>query len=105
MILEQGGLPGGGFVSLTISRPNGDGEIDNALIEETNYSFKLEFGEAFPLAKPKLEPSELFEINNLGGSGTCIGRFLTGDHVRIGRWKQFHRPVFQIRNSPEEAEL
>ena len=81
MILEQGGLPGGGFVSLTISRPNGDGEIDNALIEETNYSFKLEFGEAFPLAKPKLEPSELFEINNLGGSGTCIGRFLTGDHV------------------------
>jgi predicted component of viral defense system (DUF524 family) len=81
MILEQGGLPGGGFVSLTISRPNGDGEIDNALIEETNYSFNLEFGEAFPLAKPNLEPSELFEINNLGGSGTCIGRFLTGDHV------------------------
>ena len=81
MILRRADLPDGKSVTLVIKRPNDENDLEDTLLEETRCSFKLDFGEAFPLAKPKLEPSELFEINNLGGSGTCIGRFLTGDHV------------------------
>lgn len=81
MILRRADLPDGKSVTLVITRPNDENDLEDTLLEETRCSFKLDFGEAFPLAKPKLEPSELFEINNLGGSGTCIGRFLPSDHV------------------------
>ena len=68
-------------VSLTISPANGEVVFDESLLEETSYSFKLDFSRAFPDATVKLEPSELFEINNLGQVDTCIGRFLPRDNV------------------------
>jgi hypothetical protein len=68
-------------VSLTISRANGEVEFEESLLEETSYSFKLDFSRAFAGATIKLEPSELFEINNLGQVDTCIGRFLPRDNV------------------------
>jgi predicted component of viral defense system (DUF524 family) len=81
MIFEELLLSEGRKVFLTISRANAEGEKVNKLIEETSYSFKLDFSMAFPDATVKLEPSELFEINNLGQADTCIGRFLPGDNV------------------------
>jgi predicted component of viral defense system (DUF524 family) len=81
MISEQVELHNGGTVSLTISRRNGEYEPDRTLIEETSYSFCLDFREAPPGFSVTLEPSELFEFNNLGASGTRIGRFLPGDNV------------------------
>lgn len=81
MISERVVLDNGGAVSLIISRPNGEHEPDRTLIEETSYSFCLDFSEALPGATATLEPSELFEFNNLGATGTRIGRFLPGDNV------------------------
>ena len=81
MIFEELLLSEGRKVFLTISRANAEGEKVNKLIEETSYSFKLDFSMAFPDATVKLEPSELFEINNLGQADICIGRFLPGDNV------------------------
>jgi predicted component of viral defense system (DUF524 family) len=81
MISERVVLSNGGAVSLMISRPNGEEELDRTLIEETSYSFCLDFSEAPAGASATLEPSELFEFNNLGAAGTRIGRFLPGDNV------------------------
>jgi len=81
MISERVVIPNGGAVSLTISRPNGENELDKTLIEETSYSFCLDFSEAPLGTSVSLEPSELFEFNNLGATGTRIGRFLPGDNV------------------------
>ena len=81
MIFEELLLSEGRKVFFTISRANAEGEKVNKLIEETSYSFKLDFSMAFPDATVKLEPSELFEINNLGQADICIGRFLPGDNV------------------------
>ena len=46
MISERVVLDNGGAVSLAISRPNGEHEPDRTLIEETSYSFCLDFSEA-----------------------------------------------------------
>ena len=81
MISERVVLFNAGAVSLTISRPNGEDEPDRTLIEETSYSFCLDFSEAPLGTSVTLEPSELFEFNNLGATGTRIGRFLPGDNV------------------------
>jgi predicted component of viral defense system (DUF524 family) len=81
MFSERVVLSNGGAVSLTISRPNGEDEPDRTLIEETSYSFCLDFSEAPRGTSVTLEPSELFEFNNLGATGTRIGRFLPGDNV------------------------
>ena len=69
MISEESLLSEGRKVSLTISRLNGENEPDRTLIEETSYSFCLDFSEALPGATVTLEPSELFEFNNLGATG------------------------------------
>ena len=81
MISEELHLSDGRKVSLTISGANDEVERVKSLLEETSYSFKLDFSRAFPDATVKLEPSELFEINNLGQADTCIGRFLPRDNV------------------------
>ena len=81
MISERVVIANGGAVSLTISRPNGENELDKTLIEETSYSFCLDFSEAPLGTSVSLEPLELFEFNNLGATGTRIGRFLPGDNV------------------------
>ena len=81
MISEESLLSEGRKVSLTISRLNGEDEPDRTLIEETSYSFCLDFSEAPLGTSVTLEPSELFEFNNLGATGTRIGRFLPGDNV------------------------
>ena len=81
MISEELHLSDGRKVSLTISGANDEVERDKSLLEETSYSFKLDFSRAFPDATVKLEPSELFEINNLSQADTCIGRFLPRDNV------------------------
>jgi hypothetical protein len=108
MISERVVIPNGGAVSLTISRTNGDNEPDRTLIEETSYSFCLDFSEAPLDTSVTLEPSELFEFNNLGATGTRIGRFLPGDNVgniwvsaklvfADGNGQSIQFPSFEIR--------
>jgi predicted component of viral defense system (DUF524 family) len=81
VLTRQSRQTNGAWAMLHFSHRDKVVSLDEFLYEETPYSFRLEFSELLRGSTVRLEPSEFFEINDLGRDGELVGRFLPGDHV------------------------